>query len=181
MKKIIVLALVFCMLLCTACSVNKDAEDVLGTDTTDIGEVTQEVTPKEDVEVTLYYSDNQGTGLHKEARTLSYDDAHNPEAVLKELFKGTQNTSFTNVIPDTVTINSCTLEDGICTVDLSVDFIEIQGTAAQEMAMYSIVNTLCEMEEVDKVQYLIDGEKVELFGYFDLASPFEADMTFVAD
>ncbi len=181
MKKIIVLTLVFCMVFCTACSVNETAEDVVGTDTDDIMEVTEEEVPKEDEDIILYYSDNQGTGLHRETRTVSYDDAHNPEAVLKELFKGTQNTTYTNVIPDTVIINSCSLKNGVCTVDLSVEFIEIQGTAAQEMAMYSIVNTLCEMEEVDKVQYLIDGEKVELFGYFDLASPFEADMTFVAD
>ena len=181
MKKIIVLTLVLCMLICTACSVKEPAEDVVGTDSNDIKEVTEEVAPKEDVDVILYYSDNQGTGLHKETRTLPYDDAHNPEAVLRELFKGTQNTDFTNVVPDTVKINSCTVKSGVCTVDLSIDFIEIQGTAAQEMAMYSIVNTLCEMEEVDKVQYLIEGEKVELFGYFDLASPFEADMTFVAD
>ncbi len=180
MKKFIIPALILCMLLCSACSVDTSTDDVVAP-TDDVKEVLGEDIPKEDVDITLYYSDNQGTGLHKEVRTVSYEDGHNPKAVLTELFEGTQNSSYTNVIPDTVVINSCTVQDGLCTVDLSVEFIEIRGTASQEMAMYSIVNTLCEMEEVDEVQFLIDGETVELFGYFDLASPFEADMTFVAD
>lgn len=183
MKRIIVLALALCMAFCTSCTKKQETSGEITNPKT--GDV-EEVTPKkpEDnkkADIVLYYSDNQGIALHPETRSVFADDATNPEFVLEELIKGTENEEYSNVIPTETVINSCMLEGGVCTVDLSVDFIEIQGTASQEMAMYSVVNTLCAIKGVDKVKFLIDGEVVSLFGYYDFASPFEADMSFVQE
>jgi len=178
MKKLIVLFLVISMLFCVACTKKepvKDNSNTSGqtTDNNDKPEV------KETSKIVLYFADSQGMGLCGEEREILADDAKNPEAVVKELIKGTENTELESVIPQTTKVLSCTLKDSMCTLDLSKDFIEIQGTASQEMAMYSVVNTLCGIDGVDKVKFLIEGEEVPLFGNYDFASPFEADMTFV--
>ncbi|MBR1443360.1 MAG: GerMN domain-containing protein, partial [Firmicutes bacterium] len=69
-------------------------------------------------------------------------------------------------------------EEGICYVDLSSEFISKQAGShnTDEMTIYSIVDSLTELENVKKVQFLIEGEKVnDLNGRVDLSKPFERD------
>jgi len=99
--------------------------------------------------------------------------------VLNELIGGTLNSELVNVIPPQTKVNSATCENGICTVDLSADFISKNGTASEQMAIYSVVNTLCSMDGIDKVQFIIDGKKIMIFGSYIFDQPFEADMSIV--
>ncbi len=185
MKKIIIFAIVIaCIIFCASCIKNNTDTTVVNPDTGDIQEIVppneeDEVEEPAKADIILYYSDNQGLGLTKETRTVDAKDASDPAFVLKELIKGTENPNCVNVIPTNTAINACTVSGDRCTVDLGVDFIEIQGTASQEMAMYSVVNTLCAIDGITEVQFLIEGEKVSLFGNYDFASAFEADMSFV--
>ncbi len=178
MKRIILLSLALSVCFCTSCIKNQQAsQQITNSKTVNVAEVTPQ--ENKETDIVLYYSDNQGIALHEEKRTVSSKDASDPEFVLKELIKGTQNPDCSNVIPQNTKVNSCVVKDGVCTVDLGVDFIEIKGTASQEMAMYSVVNTLCQIEGIDKVKFLIDGKVVSLFGYYDFAAPFEEDMSFI--
>ena len=179
MKKYIILALVVCMLFLVACTKNKPVTDVGG----ESGIVFEKVNEPEETskEITLYFSDNQGMALCKELRTVSSKEASDPEFVIKELFAGTKDETLISVIPSATKVNSCVIEDGVCVVDLSVDFIEIQGSTAQEMAMYSVVNTLCGVEGVESVRFLIDGNTVPVFGVFDFASELTPNMSIVKE
>ena len=66
-------------------------------------------------------------------------------------------------------------------MDLSEEFLSIEGSATQKMAVYSIVNTLCRVKGVYSVQFVIDGELVEIFGNYLFDEPFEADMSLVGE
>lgn len=175
MKKIAILFLVLSMIFCASCVKNDDVAQFQGS----ISETTPEVVTPEEAVITLYYSDNQAMYLEKEERTVSGKDAADPGFVLGELFKGPENSELINVLPPDIKLNSCTTEDRVCIIDLSKEFNEIQGSAAQQMALYSVVNTLCSVEGVDKVRILIDGEVNPPNCVFDFSEDIMADMSIV--
>ena len=61
-------------------------------------------------------------------------------------------------------------------MDLSVEFVNKQLGLEKDAlaAVYSIVNSLCEIEDVTKVQFLIEGEKLDSYrNVIDLSKPVE--------
>jgi len=184
MKKIIALMVLLSMALFAGCSGNEETP----ADTPAVTETKVE-TPKAEPEkepeykdVVLYFSDNQGIKLHPEERSFLKEEAEDPKFIVRKLIEGTDNTDeLCNVIPITTTVNSCEVKDGLCRVDLSEDFLYVDGDAAKEMAIYSIVNSLCLLDGIEKVEFVIDGEKTDLLGYYGLDQQYEADMEYVAE
>ncbi len=169
MKKLLVFALVIALGFVTACQ-NKN------TDTT--------YNPPKEVEnhteeITLYYASTDAAYLVTEVMEVPSDKAEDPSYVLGKLLDGPSEDGLVNAITKGTNINSVKTEDGLCTVDLSAEFIEKSGTANERMAIYSVVNTLCGLDGVDKVQFLIDGKKIMIFGSYIFDEPFEADKSIV--
>ena len=82
--------------------------------------------------------------------------------VVEELVKGPENSQLYPTIPSDVRVNSVEISDGTATVDFSKEIItnleEIPHSSTTEvLAIYSIVNTLTESEEIDKVKITIEG------------------------
>ena len=48
------------------------------------------------------------------------------------------------------------------------------------MTVYAIVNSLTELDDIKKVQFLIDGQKVENYGSVIFSEPFERNENIVA-
>lgn len=175
MKKFLALTLAFLLVFLGGCTEKtNNSREITNHKTGEIEEVRQE-----EAEITLYYADKAATFLVPEVRSAEAKDASDSSFVLSELISGTENDELVNVIPAGTKVNSVTNEDGTCTVDLSPEFISEAGTATVQMTIYSVVNTLCAMEGTDKVQFLIDGEKVMIFGSYIFDEPFEADMSIV--
>ena len=129
--------------------------------------------PKE-IQINVYYPRSDGTGLIAVRRTVKTDKDDKYTAVLKSLLMGTKEQGQTNVIPKKAKRRSVTVKDGVATVDFSK---ELQmnfsgGSTGEEMLIGSIVNTLTDFPEVQKVTILIDGAAVEtLSGHMDLSEP----------
>lgn len=68
-------------------------------------------------------------------------------------------------------------KEGICYVDLNEKFIEKLTDITDEVAIYSIVNSLVELPGINKVQFRINGETVEAFHNTNLAVLFERNLT----
>ena len=79
------------------------------------------------------------------------------------------------IIPDGTTVNSAKIDGNKVTIDLSSSFISSTSDVniASNM-VYSIVNTLTELTEVDSVKFLIDGNENANFinCNFSLKDPF---------
>ena len=174
MKKL--LWVIAVILLFTACG-NKNT-DTAYTHTEENNTVTEQ---KQIKEITLYYSEDNASYLVPELREIPGDKADDAEYILNELIKGSKDAKLVNAVPEDTRVISCTVENGICTVNLSKEFLEKNGTASERMAIYSIVNTMCSIDGVEKVQFLIDGEKVMIFGSYIFDEPFEADMSIVQE
>ena len=129
--------------------------------------------PKE-LMVNVYYPRSDGTGLVAVRRTVSTEKDDKYTAAMKSLLAGTKEKGQTNVFPKKAKLRSVVVKDGIATVDFSK---ELQtnfsgGSTGEEMLIGSIVNTLTDFPEVQKVSILIDGSAVEtLSGHMDLSEP----------
>ena len=175
MKRIIVLLLAFCMIFAVSCGSKS-------TDKPQAPEKPQEPKPIEEPateSITLYYTDSGASGLYAEERKIDASKAKDAATVAQELLKGTTSDRLVSVIPEGTKLNSCTVQDGICTLDLSSQFISNSGTANEQLSIYSVVNTLCLLDDVEEVKFLIDGKEVTIYGSYIFSEPFEPDTTIV--
>jgi hypothetical protein len=129
--------------------------------------------PKE-MQVNVYYPRNDGTGLVAVSRKVNTEKDDKYTAAMKSLLTGTKEKGQTNVIPKKAKLRSVTVKDGVATVDFSKELEQnfSGGSTGEEMLIGSIVNTLTDFPEVQKVQILIEGASVEtLSGHMDLSEP----------
>ena len=75
-------------------------------------------------------------------------------------------------------MRSVTLEDGLCTVDLSQAFLDgLPADSGQaRLAVYALVNTLAGVDGVEQVQLLVEGAALgqPLYPDQSLAAPNQA-------
>ena len=72
------------------------------------------------------------------------------------------------------------MDNGLCTVDMNSRFLEIVENQAFAVKIYSVVNSLCELPDVDSVQILIDGKTVTSTEGLDISVPLTANEEMIA-
>ena len=127
----------------------------------------------------LYFTNADGTDFQIEDRVVEVNaNQAREKTILEQLIAGPLEKGYYPTVPaDTKIRDVTTTKDGICYVNLSQDFLTKTATANinDVVTVYSIVNSLCELEEVDKVQFLMEGEKIEDYkGVLDFSTPFTA-------
>ncbi|MEA4973197.1 MAG: GerMN domain-containing protein [Candidatus Metalachnospira sp.] len=114
--------------------------------------------------LTLYFENGNGTELNTEIREVEVNPNLPLERyVIEQLIKGPEDLNLISTIPSDTKIRDISTADGICYVDLSSDFVVKQSDREKDSiaAIYSIVNSLGEIEGISKVQFLIEGEKID--------------------
>lgn len=134
-----------------------------------------EITSFEKTTLILYFSNKSGDELKKEKRTLVYNsNVSIAKLVMEQLLKGPEDSDYLAVMNSGTKILSVTVTDRICYVDLSSDFLTLQGKVTPETTIYAIVNSLTALYEVDKVQISVEGDSNVMFGeMLDLNTVFE--------
>lgn len=123
-----------------------------------------EINTYEKVDLVLYFASKDGTQLIKTIRPVEYSSNISIEKLLMEkLIGGPLKDSLYETINPNTKIENITVKDGICYVNLSKEFLQQHGNVTPEVAIYSIVNTLVELESVNKVQISIQGDTDILF------------------
>ena len=117
--------------------------------------------------VSLYFYNESAKSLASEGRLIDAKElVEDPYRKLMELLiEGPQNTSLSKTIPDGTRVNKAELKGETLYLDLSKEFIENhQGGEEQEsITIYSIVNTMTNLTEVNAVKILIDGKENQAF------------------
>jgi len=132
--------------------------------------------------ITLYFSDENGEYLSSEVRKIKVPKGEVMEKlIVSQLLEGPKNEKNLQVIPSGTKIISVETKEGVCFVNLSKEFITKHpgGTSAEIMTVYSIVNSLTELLNVNRVQFLIDGEIKELFNHIVINEPLERDTSYI--
>ena len=125
---------------------------------------------KQSKKATLYFADDSGKKLVAVSTAVTYDAAKPfAQLLVEKLIEGPEDSDinssavYPSVPPNTV-INSITIRDNICYVDFSREFNERLEAVSSDVTIYSIVNTLCELSNVNRVQFTIAGEFQEQYG-----------------
>ncbi len=130
-------------------------------------------------EIVLYVPDDSGRYLSKETLLVdAMDAADKPVYILRQLLKPENNGG---VIPAATTLLSVSVENGVCTVDLSSQFVYDMKVsfATMRLAVYSIVNSLTELPEVRTVDLWVSGAPLEQLGFLTLSESLRRDETII--
>ncbi|MDO4733497.1 MAG: GerMN domain-containing protein, partial [Bacillota bacterium] len=119
-------------------------------------------------EILLYYMSAEGDSLEAERREIPKETGL-ARATVQQLLSGPRDEDLLPVIPSGISLRSINISGGTCTVDLSAELSDLAAIspAEQELALYSLVNTLSQFDSVDYVQVLINGQKLSEFGGVD--------------
>ncbi|MCQ2500200.1 MAG: GerMN domain-containing protein [Lachnospiraceae bacterium] len=119
--------------------------------------------------MTLYFADKEGKMLVPEERNVYYNsNVPLEKVVVEQLVKGPKESEHMTTLPPEMNILSVTIQDDICYVNLDDSFknlLELTGnTLKTELAVYSIVNSLASVCQVNKIQISINGKTNEQVG-----------------
>lgn len=120
-----------------------------------------EINTYELARVKLFFASDDGTQLIAAYREKHYSTNTPIERfIVEELIAGPSGQVeglHPTVNPGTKIIN-VTTKDGICYVNLDENFLTVPENVSMEAAVYSIVNSLVELSNINKVQILVNGE-----------------------
>ncbi len=117
--------------------------------------------------VTLYFIDKESNELIPEGRLvdvkLLLDDPY--YTLMQLLIDGPKNEKLVGTIPKGTRIGKIELKNDILYIDLSKEFIENHegGEKNESNTIYSIVNTMTTLTEVNGIKILINGEENKSF------------------
>ena len=82
-------------------------------------------------------------------------------------------------IEDISYVSMVTLNNGICYVDMTSDFGDYQTGISEKLVIYSIVNSLCTLSNVETVCISIDGYRSLTYGDISLNVDLEPDYSYL--
>lgn len=113
--------------------------------------------------LSLYYPREDGKGLIMEKRNVSYASNLSLErVVIKNLTKKPKKKGGIPPFDDNVQILNINVADGVCYLNLGSNFTENLTDEALRIRVYSIVNSLCSLRRVKRVQISVSGENLSL-------------------
>ena len=133
--------------------------------------------PEEDVvgtvQAVLYFLDENGV-LAPEERTLElYEGDTQVFAVARALENGPESKKLSAVLPEGFRVRSVWLEEDVCYVNLSSSQLETLAPEADlQTAADSLARSLCSLDTVDEVRFLVDGEFGRWYGSVDISEPY---------
>ena len=120
-----------------------------------------EINTYELAKVKLYFAGESGTELIAAYREKHYSTNTPMERfVVEELIAGPSGQIeglYPSINPNTKIVNVMT-KDGVCYVNLDENFLNVVNNVSTDVSVYSIVNSLAELSNINKVQILINGE-----------------------
>ena len=134
-----------------------------------------EIIPEEEISeeqmrqtiVSLYFYNDTTNSLVPEGRLIDVKElVEKPYNKLVELLiQGPNNEELSKTIPDGTRINKIELKGDTLYIDFSKEFINNHegGEDKEKATIYSLVNTMTNLTEVNSIKILIDGEENKAF------------------
>lgn len=136
----------------------------------------------EKVTVRLYFANSTGDGLIAINRSLVHNiglsNVSMEKLVVEQLLAGPANDeSYPTINPQTKLLG-VTVKDGVCYLNFDSAILTPVNNVTSDVMIYSIVNSLVELSNVNKVQISIDGQKDITFkDKYDLTTLFERNLS----
>lgn len=134
--------------------------------------------------IRLYFANETGDELIAINRSLAFNmDISNismERLVVEQLLAGpASDESYPTINPSTKLL-SITVKDGVCYLNFSKDILTPINNVTSDVTIYSIVNSLVELSNVNKVEISIEGNKELKFrDKYELTTLFERNLDLV--
>jgi spore germination protein GerM len=148
-------------------------------ETTNTNQESSETESKKIEEFVLYFSDENAMNVESEKREIEVSSETDLKDIIvlifTELINGSEKEGYYTAIPENTKIISVDIEGRNLILNLSDEFEKDHpgGSAGISMSFGPIVLSMTELEEIDSVRFLINGETVADFkGHITLDEPF---------
>ena len=114
--------------------------------------------------INLYFANKVGDRLIKDEVSVAYGKNISLEKVIVEkLIKGPSKTGEYATLPADMKLLNISVNNKTCYVNLSSEFSTEMVNVSAMIPVYSIVNSLCELDTIDNVKILINGNSTKAF------------------
>ncbi|MDW7675574.1 MAG: GerMN domain-containing protein [Bacillota bacterium] len=137
---------------------------------------------QEQITAKVYFVDADAMYLVPEEVSITKDNRPLAELLVERLIAGPEDPDLGIVIPAEAKLLSLEIVDGIAYVNFSQEIKTKHwgGSTGETMTIYSVVNTLAELPEINEVQFLIEGEKQEsIWGHGYTMEPFSPSVEII--
>lgn len=140
-----------------------------------------EINAYETSEITLYFADENGSSLVRVNKTVEYSSNIPLEKIVAEqLIAGPDDAEGYPTINSQTKIESITVTDGVCYINLSQEFLSNPYSVSSEVSIYSLVNSLTEINNINKVSIFIDGNTSYIYQEtYNLSDLYERNLDLV--
>ncbi len=123
-------------------------------------------------EIPVYFADETGKMLvFSQCAGFSENDRSVEECVIHRLIKGPENNDegLLAVLPEGTVLNKIKSADGICYVDFNEHFLDGREGIKNQVIVYSVVNSLCELPGIGRVKITVNNETRKNYGKVDIS------------
>ena len=128
----------------------------------------------------LYYGNEDSSNLKECDVMENYTGEESKEEfIVKRLIEGPDEKGYNRIFPKDVKLISVMTTDNICYVNFDSNFLTEQIVGSPELAIYSIVNSLSELNYVHKVQIMVNGNTNVSFKGVKLDNAFIRNLDYI--
>ncbi|MBP2625766.1 MAG: Lipoprotein LpqB, GerMN protein [Firmicutes bacterium] len=128
---------------------------------------------QEKMTITVYNATQDATHLVAESHVVLKNE-HPAQTAIELLVAGTKNAELLSVMPVGTKLRHISVKDNIAYVDFNDKLIKNNtgGSASEMLLVAAIVNTLTEFHNIQRVQILVEGKKIDtISGHMDIGEP----------
>lgn len=129
-------------------------------------------------EYTVYYTDASRRYLIGQSISTDLTNREElPGLLLEQMLTPPEGTELQSLLPANTQLRSVTLEDGLCSVDLSQEFVNnrFYSHTGQLLSLAGITNTLCNISEIDRVDFYVEGDPLVRYGALSISGALVPD------
>lgn len=132
--------------------------------------------------ISLYYANETGDALVPYTIKIAYStNTSIEEFILEQLIEGPGEEGYYPTLDSGIQVNSVQVKGRICYVDFNQAFLENSRSVEDNIVIYSIVNSLCELPGIYQVQISVDGvSNLNYKGTIQLNQVFERNLDYAS-
>ena len=128
----------------------------------------------------LYYGNEDSSNLKECDVMENYTGEESKEEfIVKRLIEGPDEKEYNRIFSKDIKLISVMTTDNICYVNFNSNFLTEQIVGSPELAIYSIVNSLSELNYVHKVQIMVNGDTNVSFKGVKLDNAFIRNLDYI--
>jgi germination protein M len=114
--------------------------------------------------IELYYANARGDKLVPLTVSVAYGkNVPIERVVVEQLISGAEETGYYRTLPAKLKLLGISVNNGTCYVNLDSTFLSEMVNVSESIPIYSIVNSLCQLESINQVQILVNGDSSKMY------------------